>query len=75
MAGSSTERQREIVEVPSEAMSCSVLDYIGMLYIARVWSSQDCTHIIATTSYYPRSTKRHNLQSSTQHSAAHILQA
>jgi hypothetical protein len=40
MAGSSTERQREIVEVPREAMSCSGLDYIGMLYISRVWSSQ-----------------------------------
>jgi hypothetical protein len=51
MAGSSTERQREIVEVPREAMflACSGLDYIGMLYTSRVWSSQHYTHSIAMT--------------------------
>jgi hypothetical protein len=51
MAGSSTERQREIVEAPKEAtfLVWSGLDYIGMLYTSRVWSSQDCTHSIAMT--------------------------
>jgi hypothetical protein len=53
MAGSRTERQREIVEVLREAMFlvCSGLDNIGMLYTSRVWSSQDCTHSIAMTKH------------------------